>query len=133
TPPEIAQIAGRAGRHMNNGSFGTTVDIGLLEPELVEAIENYRFDPLAALFWRNGNLDFRSLEGLLRSLERPPSVPGLIRAREVDDHAALAVFVRDPATAGLAHLRAALWLLWEVCQIPDFRKTLSDSHTRLLS
>src|SRR5215470_17355355 len=60
TAPEIAQIAGRAGRHMNNGSFGTTAEVGGLEPELVEAIENHRFDPLAALFWRNADLDFRS-------------------------------------------------------------------------
>jgi ATP-dependent RNA helicase SUPV3L1/SUV3 len=133
TAPEIAQIAGRAGRHMNNGSFGTTVDVGPLEPELVEAIENHRFDPLAALFWRNSELDFRSLEGLLRSLERPPPTPGLIRAREADDHAALAALARDAATADLARSRAALRLLWEVCQIPDFRKTLSDAHTRLLS
>jgi ATP-dependent RNA helicase SUPV3L1/SUV3 len=132
TAPEIAQIAGRAGRHMNNGSFGTTVDVGPLEPELVEAIENHRFDPLAALFWRNVELDFRSLEALLRSLERPPPAPGLIRVREADDHASLAALARDAATADLARSRTALRLLWEVCQIPDFRKTLSDAHTRLL-
>src|SRR5215468_1389455 len=82
TAPELAQIAGRAARHMNNGSFGITVDVGPLDPELVEAIENHPFDPLAALFWRNGELDFRSLDGLLRSLERPPPTPGLMRARE---------------------------------------------------
>src|SRR5215813_4018750 len=131
--PEIAQIAGRAGRHMNDGSFGTTTEVGGLEPELVEAIENHRFDPLAALSWRNSDLDFRSLDGLLRSLERPPPMPGLIRTREADDHAALTALARDAATADLARSRAALRLLWEVCQMPDFRKTLSDAHTRLLA
>jgi ATP-dependent RNA helicase SUPV3L1/SUV3 len=76
TAPEIAQIGGRAGRHMNDGSFGTTTEVGPLEPEQVEAIESHRFDPLVALFWRNVDLDYRSLDGLLRSLERPPPAPG---------------------------------------------------------
>ncbi len=129
---EIAQIAGRAGRHMNDGSFGTTGEAQPLEPELVEAVENHRFDPLPALFWRNAQLDFRSLDGLLRSLDRPPPAAGLLRAREADDHAALAALARDPDIAALARLPTALRLLWEVCQIPDFRKTLSDAHARLL-
>ena len=133
TAPEIAQIAGRAGRHMNDGSFGTTTEVGPLDPELVAAIEAHRFDPLSVLFWRNANLDFRSLDGLLRSLERPPPAPGLMRAREADDQAALATLARDPEIAALARSRAPLRLLWEVCQIPDFRKTLSDGHTRLLA
>jgi ATP-dependent RNA helicase SUPV3L1/SUV3 len=133
TAPEIAQIAGRAGRHMNDGSFGTTAEVGPLEPALTEAIENHRFDPLAALFWRNAALDFRSLDALLRSLEAPPPAPGLIRAREADDQAALAALARDAEIAALARAPAALRLLWEVCQIPDFRKTLSDAHTRLLA
>ena len=133
TAPEIAQIAGRAGRHMNDGSFGTTTEVGPLEPELVEAIESHRFDPLVALFWRNVDLDYRSLDGLLRSLERPPPAPGLMRVREADDHAALVMLARDPEIAALARSRAALRLLWEACQIPDFRKTLSDGHTRLLA
>jgi ATP-dependent RNA helicase SUPV3L1/SUV3 len=133
TAPEIAQIAGRAGRHMNDGSFGTTTEVGPLDPELVAAIEGHRFDPLSALFWRNDDLDFRSLDGLLRSLDRPPPAPGLMRVREADDHAALATLARDPDTAALARSRAVLRLLWEVCQIPDFRKTLSDGHTRLLA
>src|SRR5215468_3536147 len=130
--PEIAQIAGRAGRHMNDGSFGTTTEVGPLDPELVAAIESHRFDPLVALFWRNTDLDYRSLEGLMRSLERPPPAPGLMRARDADDQAALANLARDPEIAAVARSRAALRLLWEVCQIPDFRKTLSDGHTRLL-
>jgi ATP-dependent RNA helicase SUPV3L1/SUV3 len=130
--PEIAQIAGRAGRHMNDGSFGTTAEVGALEPELVETIENHRFDPLSALFWRNPGLEFRSLDGLLRSLDRPPPAPGLLRARDADDHIALTNLARDAEIVALTRGSAALRLLWEVCQIPDFRKTLSDSHTRLL-
>lgn len=131
--PEIAQIAGRAGRHMNDGSFGTTAEAGPLEPELVDAIEHHRFDALRALYWRNADLDFRSLDGLRRSLDRPPPAPGLIRAREADDQLALAALARDPEIADLARSRRHLQLLWEVCQIPEFSKTMTDAHTRLLS
>ncbi|HEX6092269.1 MAG TPA: helicase-related protein, partial [Dongiaceae bacterium] len=133
TAPEIAQIAGRAGRHMNNGTFGTTAEVGPLDPELVDAVENHRFDPIGTLYWRNTDLDFRSLQGLLQSLDRQPPAPGLIRVRDADDHLALAAIARDPELAGFARSRDRLRLLWEVCQIPDFRKTLTDSHTRLLS
>jgi len=74
TPSEIAQIAGRAGRHMNDGTFGTTAEAGPLDEEVVEAVEAHRFDPLTALWWRNPKLDFRSAALLLKSLEaRPPS------------------------------------------------------------
>ena len=133
TPAEIAQIAGRAGRHMNDGSFGTLAELGPLEPEIVDAVENHRFDPLSALFWRNPDLDFRSVDRLLRSLERPPPSAGLIRVRDADDHLALAALARDEEIVRLADNPAGLRLLWEVCQIPDFRKVLSDAHTRLLS
>jgi len=132
TPAEIAQIAGRAGRHMNDGTFGTTEGASPLSPETVEAIESHRFDPLAALFWRNSDLDLRSGEALLRSLERRTPRPGLIRVRDADDHLSLIALWRDPEIRDLAKGRAAVALLWEVCQVPDFRKILSDAHTRLL-
>jgi len=129
---ELAQIAGRAGRHMNNGSFGTTAEIGPLDPVLVEAIENHRFDPLKALYWRNDDLNFRSLELLLRSLDQRPPHGGLIRARPADDQLALAALAQDGEIRDMAQGRARLRLLWEVCQIPDFRKVMSDAHARLL-
>ncbi len=132
TPAEVAQIAGRAGRHMNDGTFGTTADLGAMEPELVEAIESHRFDPLDHVFWRNRRLDFHSGKALLKSLERGPPGPELVRAREADDQRALAALIADPEIAALAANPAAVELLWEVCQVPDFRKTLSDQHTGLL-
>ena len=132
TAAELAQIAGRAGRHMNDGTFSTTAELGPLDPELVEAIENHRFDPLTALMWRNDRLDFASPERLLRSLdERPPSL-ALVRVREAEDQQALAALARDPELAQLSSGPARVRLLWEVCQIPDFRKILSDAHVRLL-
>jgi ATP-dependent RNA helicase SUPV3L1/SUV3 len=129
---EIAQIAGRAGRHMSDGTFGTTAELGPMEPEVVEAVENHRFDPLTRLYWRNARLDYASPAALLRSLEARPPKPGLVPAREADDHLALRTLAKQADIADLARHRQAVRLLWEVCQIPDFRKVLSDTHARLL-
>jgi len=132
-PAEIAQIAGRAGRHMNDGTFGVTDEIKALDDAVVEAVENHRFDPLSRLYWRNARLDYRSLGGLIASLERRPDFPGLVSAPQADDHAALRALAQMTDVAGLATNPAAVRLLWEVCQIPDFRKVLSDTHARLLA
>jgi ATP-dependent RNA helicase SUPV3L1/SUV3 len=132
SPAEIAQIAGRAGRHMSDGSFGTTGQAGSFAPELVEAVEAHRFDPLPALYWRSRELDFRAPKALLRSLERRPDRPELAGAREADDLRALAALIRDPEIAARADNPGALRLLWEVCQVPDFQKILSDQHAALL-
>ncbi|MEI6558139.1 MAG: helicase-related protein [Rhodospirillaceae bacterium] len=129
---EIAQIAGRAGRHRSDGTFGTTGELAGFDPEQIEAIENHVFPPLKALRWRNAELRFDSPEVLLRGLDQRPPRPELVRAREGDDHQALAALARDPEVAALARGRAAVEQLWEVCRIPDFRKVLSDAHTRLL-
>jgi ATP-dependent RNA helicase SUPV3L1/SUV3 len=130
---EIAQIAGRAGRHMSDGTFGTTADVEGLDEETVERVENHQFEPLTSLMYRNSDLRFESPKALLRSLEARPPATELIRAREADDQLALSVLARDPEIESLARNRGAVRLLWEVCQIPDFRKVLSDAHTRLLS
>ncbi|HLO78823.1 MAG TPA: helicase-related protein [Magnetospirillum sp.] len=132
-PAEIAQIAGRAGRHMNDGTFGTTADIGGLAPELVEAVENHAFAPVKALSWRNSDLRFTSVEALLGALDRPPPEPGLIRAREADDQVALTHLAHDPDILKLANHPERVKLLWDVAQVPDFRKVMADAHTRLLA
>ena len=130
--PEIGQIAGRAGRHMNNGTFCTTTEIGGFPEEIVEAVENHRFDPVEMLQWRSRNLDFSSPSGLLRSLEKPPPHPLLSRTRDAEDHQALKVLLKDEDVAGMARSRAALRTLWDVAQVPDFRKTLFEQHTAML-
>jgi ATP-dependent RNA helicase SUPV3L1/SUV3 len=129
---EIAQIAGRAGRHMSDGTFGTTAEQGPLSREIVEAVEAHRFDPLTHLNWRNSRLYFDSVPALLRSLEERPSIPDLAQAREADDHRALQALARSQEVVELATHPGAVRLLWEVCQIPDFRKAMTDSHIRLL-
>jgi Superfamily II RNA helicase len=131
TPAELAQIAGRAGRFTKNGSFGTTAEVGALDPELVQRIENHHFDPLESLFWRESDLTFTSLGALRGSLARLPRRPGLARAREADDERALAHLAQEADIETLASGPETIRLLWEVCQIPDFGKVLSDGHARL--
>ncbi|HLJ65095.1 MAG TPA: helicase-related protein [Stellaceae bacterium] len=130
---EIAQIAGRAGRHMNDGTFGTTAELGAMAADYVEAVENHRFDPLDHLYWRNSRLDFRSLHGLIRSLEARPQRAGLMPAPAADDVVALKSLARMDDIEKAATNPGAIRLLWEVCQIPDFRKVMSDTHARLLA
>ena len=130
---ELAQIAGRAGRYMNDGTFGTTGGLGAFEPETVEAIESHSFKPVTALQWRNAELEFRSPDALLASLDASPPRPELVRARESDDRRALGALLADEDIRRRAGGRSALRLLWEVCQIPDYRKTMAEEHTRLLS
>ncbi len=138
TPAELGQIAGRAGRHLRNGTFGTTNnpyggDNPALDPDVIEKIENHRFDPITQARWRNAALDFRSPQALLRSLEAPPPRDGLVRAREADDILALKALLQDAEVTRRSQGRDRVGLLWQVCEIPDFRKSLHDGHIRLLS
>jgi ATP-dependent RNA helicase SUPV3L1/SUV3 len=130
---EVAQIAGRAGRHMSDGRFGTTGDCEPMETKLVEAVEGHSFPPLKALRWRNSALDFSSLQALLETLDEPAPADGLVRVRDALDHRSLAMLAgRDAIRAKVDH-HDRVQLLWQVCQIPDFHKTLTDAHLHLLS
>ena len=129
--PELAQIAGRAGRGARDGTFGTTALCPPLDPDQIEAIENHRFEPIQALVWRNDELDFSHLDLLIESLEAPPSRPGLTRGPNATDVETLAALARQAEVRDLARGTSRTKLLWQVCQIPDFRKLADDSHTRL--
>lgn len=130
TPAEIAQIAGRAGRGTQDGTFGTTGDCTPLPENVVEAVENHQFEPLHHLFWRNSALDYSSLPALHASLCRKTPAPGLWGADPASDLLALCALMRDATIQGLCKTPQATRLLWEVCQIPDFRKLGEDSHIR---
>jgi ATP-dependent RNA helicase SUPV3L1/SUV3 len=133
TPAEVGQIAGRAGRHVRDGQFAATAELGPLDRRLVEAVESHRFAPLSHVFWRTDELDFFSPLALLGSLERQPPHPFLVRMRHAEDQRALAALARDPETMALARDPEAVRLLWDVCQVPDFQSVLTESHTRLLA
>ena len=130
---ELGQIAGRAGRHMNDGTFGTTGDAGPLDADLVAKVEAHQFEPVAQARWRNPALDFGSLGGLIRSLDQPPPLDCLQRSRDSDDYLALKSLANNLEVRDHATHAGALRRLWQICQIPDFRKTLHDNHVRLLA
>jgi ATP-dependent RNA helicase SUPV3L1/SUV3 len=131
-PDELGQIAGRAGRHMNDGTFGVTTDCEPFEDELVQRIETHRYDPVRVLQWRNGNLDFHSLAALGDSLDAPPPERGLTRARPASDAVALRILSDDDEIKALAASRETVSRLWDVCQLPDFRKLSTDEHVTLV-
>ena len=133
TASELAQIAGRAGRHVRDGSFGVTGDCPPLDEDIVAAIENHEFDPVAALQWRTEKIDLASLPALMRSLDTPPPRREFIRSRREDDEEALARLAAQDEIRDIAKGGAALATLWDICQIPDFRKLGADQHARLLA
>ena len=133
TPAEIGQIAGRAGRHMNDGTFGVTAQAEPFGSDMVTVLEAHDFEPIKLLQWRSRNLDYASLARLRQSLQAAPEHPRLARSRMVDDFLALENLSKDPEIAALAIAPAAIRRLWDVCQIPDYRKISAASHAELLS
>jgi len=131
-PDELAQIAGRAGRHLTPGTFGVTGEAPDLDPDVVEAIENHRFSPVTRLKWRNGRLQFGSLPRLIQTLEERTENPWLTRVRESDDLAALKTLAADADVAARASDGPSVRLLWDVCRIPDFRGISKAEHAAML-
>ena len=132
TPAEFGQIAGRAGRHMHDGTFGVTGGCDEFDEELVQRLESHDFEPLKVLQWRNAELDFASLAALRDSLDRPPENPNLTRVPVATDQRALEFLSRNEA-AGLATDRAAVELLWSCCQIPDYRDISPAQHGEIIT
>jgi ATP-dependent RNA helicase SUPV3L1/SUV3 len=131
TAAEMAQIAGRAGRGMRDGTFGTTANCQPMPDELAVAIEAHNFDKLEQLCWRNSDLDFSQLHALLGSLTAPPPRQALVKGNDAADLETLATLAREPEIRALAQGRRRVRLLWDACQIPDFRKLTDETHARL--
>jgi ATP-dependent RNA helicase SUPV3L1/SUV3 len=131
-PAELGQIAGRAGRHMNDGTFGVTGEVEPFSAETISRLENHEFEPVKILQWRNSRLDFSTLDALKDSLRATPSIARLTRARAADDVVALETLSADPVIREYARAPAAIRLLWEVCQIPDYRKISDSQHAELI-
>jgi ATP-dependent RNA helicase SUPV3L1/SUV3 len=129
---EIGQIAGRAGRFRNDGTFGVTAGSDDLDEAMIAAVEAHRFEPVKAAEWRNGALDFQSLAALLRSLAAPAPGPGLRASEEALDEIVLRRLAAEEAVARRCADRSALLRLWDACQTPDFRKTTLEDHLRLV-
>jgi len=131
-PQEVGQIAGRAGRYRTDGTFGVTGEADEMDEDLVEAVENHRFEPMTEAQWRNARLDFNSLKSLMNSLAQPPGREGLKLAEESLDEKVLRQLAQDAGVEARCRDRAHLRRLWEACQTPDFRKMSSDEHLHLV-
>ena len=129
---EIGQIAGRAGRYMNDGSFGTTGECKEINAEEVDLIENHKFEKIQSLFWRNSNLNFDNPSSLIKSLDEKPSQKWLRKIHECEDERALKYFLRYKNMIIEKFNREKLKLLWECCQIPDFVKKTYGNHYEVI-
>jgi len=140
TPAEMAQIAGRAGRHHKDGSFGTLggndsrgqAPLEFAEDEIY-AIENHKFAPLTKLFWREPEPRMANVATLIADLEAKPFEPQLAPAPEAIDLAVLKRLAEDGAIAAEARTPGLVRRLWEVCQLPDFRQQGPDMHARFVA
>lgn len=130
---ELGQIAGRAGRHMRDGTFGVTGQVDPLSDELVERIEAHDFDPVKVLQWRTARFDFASLDALRRSIETSSPVEGLTRALPAVDAQALEFLSRDEEVRRLAITSKRVALLWETCALPDYRKIAPAQHADIIA
>ena len=133
TPGELGQIAGRAGRHVNDGTFGVTADVEPFDADLIERLESHTFDTVRVLQWPNRNLEFSTLDRLRESLRELPGELRLQRARMADDVTALETLSADRSIAERAVGAPAVTKLWEVCQVPDYRKISSQNHAELVA
>ncbi|UNK38344.1 helicase [Shinella sp. H4-D48] len=132
-PAELAQIAGRAGRHLRDGTFGVTGRVDPFDEELVERIETHQFDPVKVLQWRTTRFDYSSLQSLRLSLEAVPPIGGLTRALPAVDQQALEHLSRYPDIRELATTPQRVEKLWEACALPDYRRITPAQHADLIS
>ncbi len=128
---EIGQIAGRAGRYLNDGGFGITGDCKEISPEEVELIEGHKFEEIRTLYWRNSDLNFNNPNSLIKSLEERPQMEWLRKVHECEDERALKYFIKDEKN-NLEFNERTLKLLWECCQIPDFVKKTYGNHYEVI-
>ena len=130
---EIGQIAGRAGRYLNDGSFGITGDCSEINSEEVESLETHKFEEIRTIFWRNPNLNFNNANRLLISLDEKPNEEWLRRIHECEDEKVLKHFLKDLDKYKIKNNSKELVLLWECCQIPDFVKKTYGHHLEVVS
>ena len=129
---EIGQIAGRAGRYLNDGSFGITGECKEINAEEVDLLENHKFEEIQYLFWRNSNLNFNNPASLIKSLDERPNKKWLRKINECEDEKALKFFLRDKNLDNDEFDEKKLNLLWECCQIPDFVKKTYGNHYQVI-
>ena len=131
-PNELGQIAGRAGRYKQDGTFSHTKEAGNLDPLIIQQIENHNFDKIQKFYWRNSDLDFNSIETLLSSLKKFPINNYFIHKKNALDEINFRNLINDSDIQKFLKSKKNLKLLWDVCQIPDFEKLFNDNYLLLL-
>ena len=131
-PNELGQIAGRAGRYKQDGSFSYTKEAGDLDPQIIQQIETHNFDNIQKIYWRNSDLDFNSTEALLSSLKKFPIHNYFIHKKNALDEINFRNLINDNEIKKLLTSKKNIKLLWEICQIPDFEKLFNDNYLLLL-
>jgi ATP-dependent RNA helicase SUPV3L1/SUV3 len=132
SPAEVGQIAGRAGRHLRDGTFGTSGRCRPFDPEMIEAVETHSFDPVKLIHWRNPDLDLSSAEALRLSLAVAPTEPGLARAPRAEDETVFDIASTLEEVRGRIGSRDGVTRLWEICALPDYRKVAPHAHAELI-
>ncbi len=131
-PNELGQIAGRAGRYKQDGTFSHTKEAGNLDPLIIQQIETHNFDNVQKIYWRNSDLDFNSTDALLSSLKKYPIHNYFIHKKNALDEVNFRNLINDNEVKKLLISKKNLELLWDVCQIPDFEKLFNDNYLLLL-
>lgn len=132
TPAELAQIAGRAGRHKRDGTFGITGGLEPFPDEVIEQLETHQFAPVKVLQWRSRDFDLRSLDALRQSLEVPAQHKLLTNIPTAKDQLALEFLQRHP-NIGEIRGREQTSLAWECAQIPDYRSISPAQHGEIIA
>lgn len=137
TTAEMAQIAGRAGRHQRDGTFGTLAGLGAQNAEFADdevyAIEEHRFAPLTRLFWREADVRFASLDTLIADLTCPPPHAQLATPPEAIDLSVLRLLAADADVSGTVRGEGSVRRFWQVCCLPDFRQQGAETHARFIA
>ena len=129
---EISQIAGRAGRHINDGSFGITGECKQLTSDEIEKLEKHKLNNISLLYWRNSNINFDSLDYLVSSLEKQTNNELLKRINDCEDEKVLKFLIKNDNVVKDKCSKDYLKTLWECCQIPDFSKKAYGSHIEVV-
>ena len=128
---ELGQISGRAGRHLNDGYFGTTGECKDISQEEIDLLEKHKFEEIRTINWRNSKLKFGSIKDLIFSLEEKPRKNWLKRIQECEDEKVLKYLVKENLLE-VRNDKNELKLLWECCQIPDFVKKTYGHHLEIV-
>ena len=129
---EISQIAGRAGRHINDGSFGITGQCESLSADEIERLEKHELNKINSIYWRSSELNFESIEDLIFSLEKKSNNELLRRVNDSEDEKVLKFLVKNNNDVKNINTKDSVKILWECCQIPDFSKKAYGNHIDLV-